>query len=291
MITKNYKQIPLIYLFVFLFSSCNLYNKNFNNDSIIKNRWSGDAVLFSDVSSQILKQKYINRGWTKFNKNNSIPYFKLKKQEGIILGNYYNNQKEYLVVQLDNRKKYKWEKSYWQINDNALPGHLCRIKDLDEAKKLNGKYIWLNSIDDDTSFISVPSMIYNKFEKVQIIGTRVYQNGGRDWPIWLVIKSNNELNPMVRYNGNKKIVGKQNYYFDNQPLPKIWGDDLILKIISGEVSAGMSVEQVRVAVGNPDIINNTSSRHSVSEQWIYGNVVGEKKYLSFDYGKLISMSK
>ena len=96
---------------------------------------------------------------------------------------------------------------------------------------------------------------------------------------------------MVRYNGNKKIVGKQNYYFDNQPLPKMWGDDLILKIISGEVSAGMSVEQVRVAVGNPDVINNTSSRHSVSEQWIYGNVVGEKKYLSFDYGKLISMSK
>ena len=71
----------------------------------------------------------------------------------------------------------------------------------------------------------------------------------------------------------------------------MWGDDLILKIISGEVSAGMSVEQVRVAVGNPDVINNTSSRHSVSEQWIYGNVVGEKKYLSFDYGKLISMSK
>ena len=70
-------------------------------------------------------------------------------------------------------------------------------------------------------------MIYNKFEKVKIIGTKVYQNGGRDWPIWLVIKSNNEFNPMVRYNGNKKIVGKQNYYFDNHPLPKVWGKELI----------------------------------------------------------------
>ena len=38
----------------------------------------------------------------------------------------------------------------------------------------------------------------------------------------------------------------------------------------------MSDEQVRVAIGNPDVINNTSSRHGVSEQWIYGNVVGEK---------------
>ncbi|MBH90919.1 MAG: hypothetical protein CMG67_02240 [Candidatus Marinimicrobia bacterium] len=288
-IIKNYNLKSIIYLSVFLFSSCNLFNKNLNNENIIKNKWSGDAVLFSDVSRQILRQKYINRGWTELNKNKSIPYFKLNKQEGTILGNYYTNQKEYLVVQMNNGKKYKWEKSYWQVNDNALPEHLCRIKDLNQAKQLSGNYIWLNFIDEDTSFISLPGMIYNKFKKVQITGTKVYQNGGRDWPIWLVIKSNNEFNPMVRYNGNKKIVRKQNYYFDEQPLPKVWGDDLIYKIISGKISKGMSDEQVRIAIGNPDVINNTSSRHSVSEQWIYGDVVGEKKYLSFEYGKLISM--
>ena len=286
---KNYTLLSLIILIGFLFSSCNLFNKNLNNDSIIKNRWSGQAISFSDVSSQILKQKYINRAWTKFNKNKIVPYFKLKKQEGIILGNYYSNQKEYLVVQLDSGKKYKWEKSSWQINDNALPAHLCRIKDLEQAEKLNGLYIWLNSITEHTSFINAPGIVYNKFKKVKIIGTRVYQNGGRDWPIWLVIESNNEFNPMVRYNGDKKVVGKQNYYFEDQPLPKIWGEDLILKIISGNVTPGMSDEQVRVAIGNPDVINNTSSRHSVSEQWFYGNVVGEKKYLSFEYGKLVSM--
>ena len=286
---KNYKLLYLINLIVFLFSSCNLFNKNLNNDSIIKNRWSGEAVLFSDVSSEILKQKYINRGWTKFNKNKSIPYFKLKKQEGIILGNYFNNKKEYLVVQLKSGNKYKWEKSHWEVNDNALPSHLCRIKDLDQAEKLNGMHIWLNSITDDTSFISVSGMVYNKFQKVKIIGTRVFQNGGRDRPIWLVIESNSEFNPMVRYNGNKKVIGKQNYYFDNQPLPKIWGEDLIQKIILGNVSLGMSDEQVRVAIGNPDVINNTSSRHNISEQWIYGNIVSEKKYLLFEYGKLVSM--
>ncbi len=286
---KIYALLSFINIFVFLSSSCNIFNKDLNNDSIIKNKWSGETVLFSDVSSQILKQKYINRGWTKIYKNKNVPYFKLKKQKGIILGNYYNNQKEYLVVQLDNREKYKWEKSFWQINDNALPSHLCLVKDLEQAKKLIDQYIWLNTITEDTSFINVPGMIYNKFRKVKIIGARVFQNGGRDWPIWLVIESNNEFNPMVRYNGNKKNVGKQNYYFDYQPLPKVWGEDLILKIVSGEVLIGMSAEQVRVAIGNPNVINNTSSRHSVSEQWIYGNVIGEKKYLSFEYGKLISM--
>ena len=286
---KIYTLLCLINLNIFLFSSCNLFNKNLINDSIIKNKWSGETVLFSDVSSQILKQKYINRGWTKFNKNKSVPYFKLKKQKGIILGNYFNSQNEYLVVQLDNGKKYKWEKTFWQINDNALPAHLCRIGDLEQAKKLHGEFIWLNSIEGDTSFINIPGMSYSKFKKVKVIDSRVYQNGGRDWPIWLVIKSNNEFNPMVRYNGKKKIVGKQNYYFDYQPLPKIWGKDLILKIVSGKVSPGMSAEQVRVTMGNPDVINNTSSRHSISEQWIYGNVIGKKKYLSFEYGKLISM--
>ena len=104
-----------------------------------------------------------------------------------------------------------------------------------------------------------------------------------------MIESNNEFNPMVRYNGNKKIVEKQNYYFDNNPLPKKWGEDLIIKIVSGQLSLGMSPEQVRVSIGNPDVINNTSSRHGLSEQWIYGNEVGKKKYLSFEYGKLISM--
>jgi len=286
---KNSKLIFLNILSVFLLSSCSIINKNLKSDSIIKNKWSGETVLFSDVSSQILKQKYINRGWTRFNKNKSIPYFKLKKKEGIILGNYYSRQKEYLVVQLDNGRKYKWEKPYWQINDNALPGHLCRSKDLEQAEKLKGKYIWLNFINDDTSFINVTGQIYNKFKKVKVIGTKIYQNGKRDWPIWLVIDSDNDFNSMVRYNGAKKIVGKQNFYFEEQPLPKIWGEDLILTIISGKISHGMSDEQVRVAIGNPDIINNTSSRHSISEQWIYGSVVGQKKYLSFEYGKLVLM--
>tara|TARA_B100000424_G_scaffold160900_1_gene123231 strand:+ start:352 stop:1224 length:873 start_codon:yes stop_codon:yes gene_type:complete len=290
LVTKiNYKLLLLINLFVFLFSSCSLLNKSKNNNYIVKNRWSGEAVLFSDVSSNLLKQKYINKGWTKLNKKKSVPYFKLKKQEGIILGNYYENKKEYLVVQLNNGVIYKWEKLLWQLNDNALPGHLCRVNDLNQAKKFNGKYVWLNSVTKDTCFINPSGVIYDKFKKVKVIGTRVYQNGGRDCPIWLIIESNNEFNPLVRYNGNKKIVGKQNYYFDYNPLPKIWGEDLIIKIVSGQLSHGMTDEQVRIAIGNPDFINNTSSRHGLSEQWIYGSEIGKKKYLSFEYGKLTSM--
>ena len=51
----------------------------------------------------------------------------------------------------------------------------------------------------------------------------------------------------------------------------------------------MNKDQVRISIGNPNVINNTSSRHSVSEQWIYGNTIGGKKYLLFEYGKLVTM--
>ena len=286
---KNYRLLSIIFSIILIFLSCSLIGINEFDEYIIKNRWTGETVFFSDVNSQILKQKYINRGWSKINKDKSVPYFKLKNHKGVVLGNYFINQKEYLIVQLKNGKKYKWEKNHLQIDDKALPNHLCRLKILNDAKGMIGKHIWLNNVAADTIFINNTGLVFNRFKKVKIIDTKVYTNGGRDWPVWLVIKSDNEFNVEVRYNGKNKTEGKQNYYFENDPLPKKWGKDILNKIMSGKIIYGMNESQVRVSIGNPNIINNTSSRHSVSEQWIYGNNIGNKKYLLFEYGKLVSM--
>ena len=78
-IIKKNQLIILFPLFVISFFSCSLINENKFTDLIIENKWTGETVFFSDVSSEILKQKYINRGWSKLNKNKSIAYFKLKK--------------------------------------------------------------------------------------------------------------------------------------------------------------------------------------------------------------------
>ena len=51
----------------------------------------------------------------------------------------------------------------------------------------------------------------------------------------------------------------------------------------------MNYEQVRASMGNPDIINNTSSRHGVSQQWIYGKNLSNRRYLIFENGRLSSM--
>ena len=152
-----------------LFFSCSLIGINEFDEYIIKNRWTGETVFFSDVNSQILKQKYINRGWSKINKDKSVPYFKLKNHKGVVLGNYFINQKEYLIVQLKNGKKYKWEKNHLQIDDKALPNHLCRLKILNDAKEMIGKHIWLNNVTADTIFINNTGLVFNRFKKVKII--------------------------------------------------------------------------------------------------------------------------
>ena len=283
--------IKLIFInfFIIQIFSCNLKNNNNPSYLIVRNKWSGETVFYSDVSSDILKQKKINTGWSKLNKNISIPYFKLKNNKGTVLGNYFNEQKEYLVVQLENGKKYKWEKNYWEIDDKAFPSHLSRLKIQNEAKKMIGQFIWLNIIDNDTAFINNASFEFKKFNKVKVRGIKVFQNKGRDWPIWLEINLDTDFSTFVRYNGQKKIKGKQNYYYVDNPIPKSWGSDMIIKIMKGQLEYGMKKEQVRASIGNPNTINNTSSRHNVSEQWIYGKTLESKKYLLFEYGELVSM--
>jgi len=285
------RTIILIFINFFIIQtfSCNLSKKGDLDYLILENQWSGETVFYSDVSSNILKQKNINRGWSRLKGNKKISYFRLQQSKGTVLGNYFKDQKEYLVIQLENGRKYKWEKNYWEIDDKAFPSHLSRLKIQNEAKKMIGQFIWLNIIDSDTAYINNTILKYNKFDKAIVNGIKVFQNGGRDWPIWLELNVDNDFNTFVRYNGQKKIKGKQNYYFVDNPIPKSWGSDMIRKIINGQLEYGMKEEQVRASIGNPNTINNTSSRHNVSEQWIYGNILGKKKYLLFEYGTLVSM--
>ncbi|OUW78269.1 MAG: hypothetical protein CBD77_04580 [bacterium TMED217] len=285
------RTIILVFINFFIIQtfSCNLSKKGDLDYLILENQWSGETVFYSDVSSNILKQKNINRGWSRLKGNKTISYFRLQQSKGTVLGNYFKDQKEYLVIQLENGRKYKWEKNYWEIDDKAFPSHLSRLKIQNEAKKMIGQFIWLNIIDSDTAYINNTILKYNKFDKAIVNGIKVFQNGGRDWPIWLELNVDNDFNTFVRYNGQKKIKGKQNYYFVDNPIPKSWGSDMIRKIINGQLEYGMKEEQVRASIGNPNTINNTSSRHNVSEQWIYGNILGKKKYLLFEYGTLVSM--
>lgn len=283
----NFKRAIIIILAIFYKTSCISFHSLSKEVIINENQWTDKNFIFSDVSKELFKQKKINENWSSFESDKRIPYFKLKNSRGKILGDHIKNNEKFLVINLENNKKYKWK--YNHAKKNLLPSHIAVFEDVENAKKLIGKNIWLNNIVSDTIFMGQLGSSFKKFQKVNVSGVKIYQNSIVDCPIWLEIDLKNDFNSYIRYNGKFKIHSRQNNYFIKNPIKKSWDQTSIEKIMEGKIEYGMNHEQVRASIGNPDIINNTSSRHGVSEQWIYGKNLSNKRYLIFENGRLSSM--
>ncbi len=282
-----FRKTTIIFLVILINTSCATFN-SLNKDFVVnENQWTNEDFIFADISRELSKQKKINENWSSLNSNKSIPYFKLKNSSGKILGDYLIDNEKYLVINLFNNKKYKWK--YNHVKKNILPAHIALLKDVEDAKELIGRNIWLNDIFSDSIFMSQSESGFKKFQKVNVVGVKIYQNSKVDCPIWLEIKTNNDFSSYVRYYGKFRFHSRQNNYFIENPIKKSWGEGIIKIIIDGDVKYGMNYEQVRASIGNPNMINNISSRHSVGQQWIYGNDVSKKRYLVFENGKLSSM--
>ena len=283
----NFKRAIIIILAIFYKTSCISFHSLSKEVIINENQWTDKNFIFSDVSKELFKQKKINENWSSFDSDKRIPYFKLKNSRGKILGDHLIDNEKFLVINLENNKKYKWK--YNHAKKNLLPSHIAVFEDVENAKKLIGKNIWLNNIVSDTIFMGQLGSSFKKFQKVNVSGVKIYQNSIVDCPIWLEIDLKNDFNSYIRYNGKFKIHSRQNNYFIKNPIKKSWDQTSIEKIMEGKIEYGMNHEQVRASIGNPDIINNTSSRHGVSEQWIYGKNLSNKRYLIFENGRLSSM--
>ena len=283
----DFKKTIIISLAYLINISCMNFNSPRLEYRIINNQLSNKDFIFSDISKSLIGQKKVNKNWSKLNSSRSIPYFRLKNSRGKILGYYVLNNEKYLVVQLNNNKKYKWNNE--AKKGNSVPSHIAFLDDVKNAKKLVGNSIWLNDIFVDSIFMNQSETSFEKFQKVDVTGIKIYQNSKVDPPIWLEIKTKNQSSSYVRYNGKFKFHSRQNNYFIENPIKFNWSKRIIKKVLRGDIENGMNHEQVRASIGNPDIINNTSSRHGVSQQWIYGNDLVLKRYLSFKNGKLSSM--
>ena len=271
---------------IILFSSCSFLKFQSSAINIIENDWSGKEVMFADVSDEILKKTNINRSWSPMKRKRTKSYYKFQKVKATVVGDYTTDGSRYLVIELKRRKQYKRKRTPWEIKNNSLPNHIYLFSDFEAAKAMVGTDIWLNDVNDVRSFFSYAQKAFNRFAKVKVIDVFPYQNGGKDWPLWLIVKSIDGRRGNVRYNGTQKILGRQNYYFIEDPLPKYWGQEIIALVRNRDLELGMNEKQVRVSRGNPDIINNTSSRHGVGQQWIYGDSLRKKTYMYFEYGKL-----
>ncbi len=281
---KNF--IVIISISSFQMSCFNLYVLN-KGVTINPNQWSNKKIVFSDLSRELSKQKKINTNWSRLHSDVRIPYFRLKNNTGIVLGDYFSLTEQYLVVQLDNGKKYKWNCNV--SKPTTLPTHIALLEDIKDAKKYIGKNIWLNNNLSDSIFLNYSERIFKKFEKVKIVGVKIFQNSIADRPIWLEIYTFDGYSAFIRYNGEFKLQGRQNNYYDKNPFKKMWNKVIVQKIKKGKIDFGMNQRQVRLSIGNPASINNTSSRHGVSQQWIFGDSINDKRYLLFKNGKLVSM--
>ena len=283
----DFKRAIILYLSISINVSCISFHSLNREFRVNENQWTDKAFMFSEISKKLTKQKKINENWSSIDSERIIPYFKLKNSRGKILGDYFIENEKFLVINLENNEKYKWK--YGHGKENLLPSHIAVLEDVKNAKDLIGKDIWLNDIFSDSIFMNQSESSFKKFQKVNVVGVKIYQNSIVDCPIWLEIDLKNDFNSYIRYNGKFKTHSRQNNYFIKNPIKKSWDLTSIEKIMEGKIEYGMNHEQVRASIGNPDIINNTSSRHGVSEQWIYGKNLSNKRYLIFENGRLSSM--
>ena len=248
--------------------------------------WSGKEILFVKIGDDYKSFKTINSKFSLLNeKDRFINYSKLENQYGKILGKFYRNGSEYLLIQMKDGRNIKYARTNWEMAENTPPPYCCFTDEIVKIKKMIGQTIWLNKTKDflypsTTTFFTFSNKLFDRFEEVKIIDIYPYYNGGYGIPLWLMIKSKDGRAGYVKYNYKDRSRGFfDNYYYTTDPFPKEWGDETIDIVKSGRISVGMTERQVRISWGNPSYINTTVTRHGKSEQWVYNNFKPDLVYI------------
>ena len=278
-----------IFSFIFIFLSCSYFQKKSFN--IYPNSLSGRSIYFSKLEEKYKRENSFNKSWSKLTSNRYRPYHRFKNKKYTIQGTFYDFNESFIVIEDEKGRKFK--KKIDSVNDSviSLPSYIFFEDSKIEAEKLIGKEIWLNDTKDEINFYTFSNYNFKRFEKVKVLETFDYQNSNYDFPIWLKVRSDKGEEAFVRFNKEEGKTGFKDHYYNTNPLPKNWNSSLKKSIILGIPKLGMTKKQVRVAIGNPNKVNITSSIHGISEQWIYKNQNGEKFFYQFDYETLTYISK
>ena len=284
-----YKKPIINYILIIILLStfsCTYFQKK--DPDILPVNWSGKIITFVDLDPNYKNLENLNRKWSKMHSNRFVPHYKFLDKKFTILGKIETFNAEFFVIKDEKNKKYKIKIDYDKSIGFQIPSYLLFDEIRVEAEKMIGRFIWLNNTNDYMSFYTFSNYSFSRFEKVKVLEVHLFQNSNSDHPIWLKVKALSGYEGYVRYNGNgiKQKIAQKDHYYVSAPLPDSWGKDTIRKILDGNVEIGMSDKQVRIAIGNPDALNVTSSRHGQSEQWIYQDQMGNRTYLQFEYGLL-----
>ena len=271
-----------------VFNSCSFFNSK--QVKIISNNFSNKTIYFAELDKNFNKTKNFSKIWSKLYSKRFRSYHKFLDKEFTIIGESNIMGQNFLIIKDKKGEKYK-SLIKPDFKDNLiLPSYLFFKEDLLKAKRLIGQNIWLNYVNDSKVFLTYSDYNFIRFSIVKVIDIIKFSDNDHLTPIWLKVKGNKGSEGFLRYSKTKDNVGFEDNYFLDHPLPKEWAKKIIRRILRGEIELGMNKSQVRRSIGNPDLINNTSSRYGVSEQWLYKNANSISTSYQFEYGKLVYVS-
>ena len=275
-------------LILSLFSSCSIFNSK--EVKIISNSFSDKIIYFAELDKDFKKTKNFSKIWSKLYSKRFRSYHKFLNKEFTIIGESNIMGQNFLIIKNKNGKKYKSLIKRDFKGNLILPSYLFLKEDFLKAKRLIGQNIWLNYVNDSRVFLNYSNHNFIRFSIVKVIDIIKFCDNDYLTSIWLKIESNGGSQGFLRYSKTKDNVGFEDHYFLDHPLPKEWSKKIIRRILKGEIELGMNKTQLRRSIGNPDIINSTSSRHGLSEQWLYKKTNSSSISYQFEYGKLVYVS-
>ena len=278
---------PLVIISLSL--SCAFFDRPDIN--IEPNNWTGKRFVFADLEDSYRRTYDFNKIWSKIHKNRYRPYYRFLGKRFSIIGTHKKFKQDFLIIEDEKENRYKMAIDHKENELNILPSYFL-FDDMErQARNLIGETLWLNNTLNPKSFYTLSDYEFKRFEPVVVLDAFPYQNNSTDHPVWLKVSSFLGDEGFVRYNGDEGRVGVQDHYYTSEPLPRSWGKIIINKLLNKKIELGMKDRQVRIAIGNPNEVNATSSRHGISEQWVYNGHMGNKTYYQFEYGKLTYVSE
>ena len=277
------KLISLIFPLI-LFINC--FGSKFQKNKITPNDWEGQSIRIADLGDSYKGKHRFNKVFSKFSSKRFIPYYKLRAKTYNIIGSYNKIDNNFIIIKDEKGRYFKISQKNRNYKNNVVPSFLVFEENFEKAKLLINTKVWLNNVLDEENFLTEFPNAFYPFQSVEVKDVIAFQNSDNGYPVWLKIIAKNGEDGLVRYNTQGVREGIKDHYFTNDPLPIEWGREINGKIKNRKADLGMSSRQVRIAIGYPDKINSTSSRHGVSEQWIYF-LLNKKTYYQFEYDKLV----
>ena len=274
-----YSIFPLI-----LFTNC--FGLKVQKDDIISNDWKGKSIRIANLEDLYKRKHRFNKIFSKFSSKRFIPYYRFIEKTYNIVGLFNLGDENYIIIKDKNGKFFKISQINKNNHNETVPSFIVFEENFEKAKQLIDTKIWLNNVWDEENFISKFANAFYNFQSVEVKDVICFQNSDTGHPIWLKVINRNGEDAIVRYNQQGERVGIKDHYFTNDPLPFEWGTKILENIKNRKADIGMSSKQVLIAIGYPDKINSTSSRHGVSEQWIYF-LTNKKIYYQFEFDKLV----